>query len=123
MHLAWRANRVYHTLGRVCKQYLNQASWFVRRQVRICRAQKTLMRIVVLDDFHRTYEASAGIARLREFAEVKIHSERPASRDELLERLRGVPIIIANRERTRFTADLFASLPSLQLLCNTGGHA
>ena len=81
------------------------------------------MRIVVLDDFHRTYESSAGVARLREFADVAIFTEPPNSRAELLERLRDVPIVIANRERTRFSADLFSALPKLDLLCNTGGHA
>ena len=81
------------------------------------------MRIVVLDDFHRTYESSAGVARLRKFADVTIYSEPAKSRAELLDRLRDVPIIIANRERTHFPADLFAVLPRLELLCNTGGHA
>ena len=81
------------------------------------------MRIVVLDDFHRTYEASAGVARLRLLADVKIYAEPASSRAELLERLRDVPIVIANRERTHFPADLFALLPGFELLCNTGGHA
>jgi phosphoglycerate dehydrogenase-like enzyme len=81
------------------------------------------MRIVVLDDFHRTYEASGGVARLRRFADVKVYSEPAASRAELVDRLTDVPIVIANRERTHFPADLFAALPSLELLCNTGGHA
>jgi phosphoglycerate dehydrogenase-like enzyme len=81
------------------------------------------MRIVVLDDFHRTYEDSEGIARLREIADVTVYTEPAASRAELLERLRDVPIIIANRERTHFPADLIAALPRFELLCNTGGHA
>ncbi len=81
------------------------------------------MRIVVLDDFHCTYESSAGIARLREFAEVIVHTQPAGSRAELLERLRDVPIVIANRERTPFPADLIQALPALELLCNTGGHA
>jgi phosphoglycerate dehydrogenase-like enzyme len=81
------------------------------------------MRIVVLDDFHHTYEASAGIARLREYADVTVYTEPPASRAELLDRLRDVPIVIANRERTPFPADLIAALPRFELLCNTGGHA
>ena len=81
------------------------------------------MRIVLLDDFHRTYESSAGIARLREFADVMIYTEPAASRAELLDRLRDVPIVIANRERTKFPADLFPALPKFELLCQTGGHA
>ncbi|MBI2815974.1 MAG: D-2-hydroxyacid dehydrogenase family protein [Acidobacteria bacterium] len=81
------------------------------------------MRIVVLDDFHCTYDSSKGIARLRELADVIIYTDAPGSRAELVERLRNVPVVIANRERTRFPADLFAELPKLELLCNTGGHA
>jgi phosphoglycerate dehydrogenase-like enzyme len=80
------------------------------------------MRVVVLDDFHHTYEGSGGIARLREHADVTIYCDSPASRDELVERLRGVPVVIANRERTHFPADLFPRLPDLELICNTGGH-
>ncbi len=80
------------------------------------------MRVVVLDDFHHTYEDSAGIARLRERADVAIYAEPAGSRDELVARLRGVPIVIANRERTHFPADLFPLLPDLELICNTGGH-
>src|SRR4051812_47270477 len=80
------------------------------------------MRVAVLDDFHHTYESSSGIARLREHADVTIFQEPAASRDVLVERLRGVPILIANRERTPFPADLFPLLPDLELICNTGGH-
>ncbi len=81
------------------------------------------MRIVVLDDFHRTYDSSPAIARLRKIADVTIYTDAPKSREELLSRLRDVPIVIANRERTRFSADLIRDLPALELLCNTGGHA
>ncbi len=80
------------------------------------------MRIAVLDDFHRVYESSAGVARLREHAEVTVYTEPAASRRALADRLRGVPIVIANRERTPFPADLFPLLPDLELVCNTGGH-
>jgi phosphoglycerate dehydrogenase-like enzyme len=81
------------------------------------------MRIVVLDDFHRVYEDSAGVARLREHADVAVYTDPAGSRDELVARLQGVPIVVANRERTHFPADLFPRLPDLELICNTGGHA
>lgn len=80
------------------------------------------MRIVVLDDFHDAFDHSAGIARLRERAEVVVYTDPPASQDALVARLAGVPILIANRERTRFTAELLARLPDLELVCNTGNH-
>src|SRR5712691_9549241 len=69
------------------------------------------MRIVVLDDFHRVYGDSGGVARLRERADVTVYTDPPASRDELVARLRGVPIVIANRERTHFPVQLFPRLP------------
>src|SRR3954451_14439858 len=80
------------------------------------------MRVAVLDDFHHTYATSPGVARLREHADVAIYPEPPASREALVQRLAGVPILIANRERTAFPADLFPHLPDLELICNTGGH-
>src|SRR4051812_46488353 len=80
------------------------------------------MRVAVLDDFHHTYETSPGVARLREHADVAIYPAPAASREELVRRLAGVPILIANRERTPFPADLFPHLPDLELICNTGGH-
>src|SRR5437016_1129452 len=80
--------------------------------------QRNHMHIVVLDDFHHTYEQSAGIASLRQFAEVRVFTEPAGSREEVVERLRDSPIVIANRERTHFPADLLAALPQLELLCN-----
>src|SRR4051794_23711547 len=80
------------------------------------------MRIVVLDDFLHAFDGTAGIARLRERADVTIYTEPAASADEVTARLRGVPIVVANRERTRFSADLLAALPDVELLCNTGQH-
>src|SRR6185295_10131145 len=62
-------------------------------------------------------------AELRKFADVRIYTEPAGSKSELLKRLEDVPIIIANRERTPFPADLIAELPRFELLCNTGGHA
>jgi phosphoglycerate dehydrogenase-like enzyme len=81
------------------------------------------MRIVVLDDFQRVYEDSAGVARLREHADVTVYTDPAGSREALAERLRGVPIVIANRERTAFPAAVFPLLPDLEVLCNTGSHA
>jgi phosphoglycerate dehydrogenase-like enzyme len=81
------------------------------------------VRIVVLDDIHRQWPQTNGIAKLKHLAGVKIFTDPARSRPELIRRLRGVQIIIANRERTQFAADLFAALPDLELICNTGAHA
>jgi len=76
------------------------------------------MRIAVLDDVHRAYEATPGVARLRRRAEVVI-----LERKETVERLRDFDAFVANRERTRFTRELFQALPRLRLIAQTGNHA
>lgn len=81
------------------------------------------LRIVVLDDIHNRWAQTDGIAQLRRVADVKIFTDIAPSRAALVRRLRGAQIVIANRERTRFPADIFAALPELKLICNTGAHA
>jgi phosphoglycerate dehydrogenase-like enzyme len=77
------------------------------------------MRVAILDDIHRAYERTAGVARLRERAEVRIFTEPFGSPQGL----RGYDALVANRERTRFTRALFEQLPDLRILAQTGGHA
>jgi phosphoglycerate dehydrogenase-like enzyme len=77
------------------------------------------MRVAILDDIHRVWAATEGVRRLRERAEVRIFEQPfgdPAA-------LRGCDALIANRERTRFTRELFARLPDLRILAQTGNHA
>jgi phosphoglycerate dehydrogenase-like enzyme len=77
------------------------------------------MRVAILDDIHGAYAATAGVRRLRERAEVRIFEQpfgAPAA-------LRGFDALVANRERTRFTRELFASLPDLRIVAQTGNHA
>src|SRR5512142_3138492 len=81
------------------------------------------LRIVVLDDVDKRWAQTAGIARLRRLAGVRIFTSIAPSRAELIRRLRDAHIVIANRERTRFSRDLFSDLPRLELICNTGAHA
>lgn len=59
---------------------------------------------------------------MREKAEVTVFEEPFLSEDKLVSALSGVPIVIANRERTHFTADLLARLSDLRLISNTGSH-
>jgi phosphoglycerate dehydrogenase-like enzyme len=77
------------------------------------------MRVAVLDDIHSAYENSAGLARLRERAEVKVFTA-PFGRPEAL---RGFDALIANRERTRFSRELFEQLPDVRIIAQTGNHA
>jgi D-3-phosphoglycerate dehydrogenase / 2-oxoglutarate reductase len=79
-------------------------------------------RVVVIDDFHQAYQSAPGTPRLRERAEVTIHEDPFDSEDALVEALQGAEIVIANRERTHFTADLLKRLPDLRLISNTGTH-
>jgi phosphoglycerate dehydrogenase-like enzyme len=77
------------------------------------------MRIAILDDIHQAYERTAGVARLRERAEVGIFTA-PFGPPQALQ---GFDALIANRERTRFTRALFEQLPDLRILAQTGSHA
>ncbi len=77
------------------------------------------VRVAILDDIHGAYEATPGVRRLRKRAEVRIFTtpfREPAA-------LAGFEAVVANRERTRFTADLLQALPDLRLIAQTGNHA
>jgi phosphoglycerate dehydrogenase-like enzyme len=76
------------------------------------------MRVAVLDDYHRVFEADPAIQRLRRRIPVDVYTASAAP-----ERLRLYPILIALRERTRFDAALFEALPGLELISQTGNHA
>ena len=77
------------------------------------------MRIAILDDIHHAWDNTDGVRRLRERAEVQIFTApfgAPAA-------LRGFDALIANRERTRFTRELFEQLPDVRVIAQTGNHA
>lgn len=76
------------------------------------------MRVAVLDDYHRVFDADPAIQKLRGRVPVDVHVDTLP-----FERLRDYPILIALRERTRFDAAFFAALPGLQLIAQTGNHA
>ena len=76
------------------------------------------MRVAVLDDYHRVFEADPAIGRLRQRIPVDVYTERLAPA-----RLRPYPILIALRERTRFDAAFFEDVPGLELISQTGNHA
>ncbi len=77
------------------------------------------LRVAILDDFHDAYGALPQIDLLRERADVTIFTTPfgdPAA-------LGGYEAVIATRERTKFTRELFERLPDLKILVQTGGHA
>jgi phosphoglycerate dehydrogenase-like enzyme len=78
-------------------------------------------RLLVLDDYEGRVAGSAGLARLRELAEVTV-LDRPLQ-DGDLDGLADVRVLLAIRERTRLDAAFFDRLPALELVLQTGGHA
>ena len=77
------------------------------------------MRIAILDDIHRVWEGTDGVRQLRERADVHVFTAPfgdPAT-------LRGFDALVANRERTQFTRELFEQLHDLRILVQTGNHA
>ena len=77
------------------------------------------MRIAILDDIHNAYDATSGVHRLRDRAEVQIFT-KPFGDPSVL---RDFDVLIANRERTRFTRKLLEQLPNLRIIAQTGNHA
>jgi phosphoglycerate dehydrogenase-like enzyme len=77
------------------------------------------MRIAVLDDLHDAWTGTAGIRRLRERAQVTIFTKPFGD----AQALRGFDVLIANRERTKFTRELLAQLPDVKVIAQTGNHA
>jgi phosphoglycerate dehydrogenase-like enzyme len=78
-------------------------------------------RLLVLDDFEGRIAGAPAMERLRELAEVTV-LDRPLA-DGDLDRLAGVRVLLAIRERTRLDAALLERLPELELVLQTGGHA
>ncbi|OLE85401.1 MAG: lactate dehydrogenase [Acidobacteria bacterium 13_1_20CM_2_65_9] len=77
------------------------------------------MKVAILDDIHRAYEGTSGVHRLRERAEVRIFTAPFGDPTALA----GFDALVANRERTTFTRQLFDQLPDLRIIAQTGNHA
>lgn len=84
------------------------------------------MRVAVLDDYHHAFRDLPAIARMGnhpDIEEVRILTEAAESPQALAQRVGDCQILIAIRERTRFSAELLALLPALRLIAQTGNHA
>jgi phosphoglycerate dehydrogenase-like enzyme len=77
------------------------------------------MRVAVLDDIHAAWDATEGMRRLREHADVTVFTS-PGQDPAVLRRFDA---LIANRERTRFTRELLQSLSGVRVIAQTGNHA
>ena len=81
-----------------------------------------MVRVAIIDDYHRAFAPHESLPSLRNVADVTIHEDAFPAQDAMVEAVRDAEIIIANRERTHFTAELLARLPNLKLISNTGSH-
>ncbi|MFE3264100.1 D-2-hydroxyacid dehydrogenase family protein [Streptomyces sp. NPDC059215] len=76
------------------------------------------MKIAVLDDYQNVALDRADWSGLN--AEVSVFTDHIPDVDELARALAGFEVVVAMRERTRFSADVLARLPDLRLLVTTG---
>ena len=73
--------------------------------------------IVVADDFPSVFEGSPAHERARRVGEVRVHTERGAENQaELIRRIGDARIAINIRAYARFTDEVFAACPHLQLV-------
>ncbi|MGQ0577797.1 MAG: D-2-hydroxyacid dehydrogenase family protein [Betaproteobacteria bacterium] len=79
-------------------------------------------RVAVLDDWQGVAEHSADWSRLLERAEIVFFEEPFKDADATADALAGFEIIIAMRERTRFTKEVIERLPTLRMIALTGGR-
>lgn len=77
------------------------------------------MRVAFLDDFHEAYAETNGVRRLRDIADVTIFTKKVESPRSLA----GFDALVATRERTCFTRELFDQLPDVRIIAQTGNHA
>ena len=80
------------------------------------------MKIAILDDYQQVAKASADWSSLPADTQVDSFGDTLADHDALQKRLEPYDVIVAMRERTRFTAQLIDALPNLRLLVSTGGR-
>jgi len=76
------------------------------------------MKIAILDDYQNV---AAGLANWDGLdAEIVVFTKPFADADEVVGRLTGFDVLVAMRERTRFTAEVLERLTDLRLLVSTG---
>jgi D-3-phosphoglycerate dehydrogenase len=74
------------------------------------------VRIVAPDDVPSVLKDTPAHRRLEEIGDVTVHTTEAASTEELLDRMRGAPVVVNIRGRTRFTRELMSALPGLRLV-------
>lgn len=76
------------------------------------------MRIAILDDYQNVARSFADWDRLD--AEITVFTEHIPNQDDVVAALAEFDVVVAMRERTRFSADVLRRLPDLKLLVSTG---
>lgn len=79
-----------------------------------------MARVVVPDDFPSIFAGTKALKRLEQFAEVKVHTEKASSQEELIQRLKGAEAVINIRAYSKFTEPLLRSCPDLKLIAVLG---
>jgi len=82
----------------------------------------TSIRVAVLDDWQGMAKQSADWATLQQRADVVFFQAPFQDADALVNALAGCDIIIAMRERTKFSRALLERLPKLRMIALTGGR-
>src|SRR3954468_1631489 len=83
---------------------------------------RTSVRVAVLDDWQGVAQQSADWAALQQRADVIFFQAPFHDADALVNAVKGCDIIIAMRERTKFSGTLLERLPKLRMIALTGGR-
>src|SRR5690242_16761923 len=78
------------------------------------------MKIAILDDYQNAARSFADWDSLG--AKIEVFTSYIGDPGELVKRLAGFDVVVAMRERTRFSAELLARLTDLKLLVTTGSR-
>jgi len=79
-------------------------------------------RIAVLDDWQGVAKQSADWSGLQHRADVGFFEKPFTSQEDLVKALADFDIIVAMRERTKFSKELLGRLPKLRMIALTGGR-
>ena len=88
----------------------------------IASSRNDKVRVAVLDDWQGVAKQSADWSKVQQQADVVFFEQPFAGPDKLAKALAGFDIIIAMRERTRFSKTLLDRLPKLRMIALTGGR-
>ncbi|WNB91069.1 D-2-hydroxyacid dehydrogenase family protein [Bacillus sp. NEB1478] len=77
------------------------------------------MKVVILDDWEKSFGANSEIERLQGHFQVEIYHDQPAA-DVLIKRIEDADVIIPIRERTTFSKEILQSLRKIKLIAQTG---